>query len=148
MSGLPLASLGAQFNWEPSERPSGTLPGIVSLRVGKQEVLSTNSPPFLGAGCSWALVPQHSGPACMWLGRLRTTESSAETEVAGMLGSYGGDLLGRLRGCGLQAATLSLLITATPSLASPKALSWPCHCDALNTEVTFYGSQDKLATVP
>lgn len=63
MSGLPLASLGDQFNWEPSERPSGTLPGIVSLRVGKQEILSTNSQPFLGEGCSWALIPQHSGPA-------------------------------------------------------------------------------------
>lgn len=108
MSELPLASLGAQFNWEPSER----LSGFVSLRIGKQEVLSTNSQPFLGEGCSWALIPQHFGLPCMWLGKLQHYRklSCRQTEVAGMLGSHAGDLQGRLSKCGLQAATISLLL--------------------------------------
>lgn len=116
MSGFPLASHGAQFNWESSERLSGTLLGIVSLRDGKQEVLSTNSQPFLGEGCSWALIPSILGLPCKSLGSLRHYRkfSCRETEeFVGMLRCSAGDLQGMLRECGLQAATVSLLITAT-----------------------------------
>lgn len=52
MSGLLLASLGAQFYWGLSERLHGTFLGTVPLRGRKQEVLSIDPQPFLDEDCS------------------------------------------------------------------------------------------------